>query len=173
MKSLTGVDLKRFLRDFRRANPPTRQVAAVLHSVAYPYNVGSIFRLADGARMSELVLTGISPTPPHPTIDKVGRYKAKNVAWRYESDPLTAIRQFRAEGYRAVALELVDTATPYFRHSYTDRTCLIVGNEDHGVTKAVLNVCDEAVFVPMYGKGRSLNVHTALAIVTYHILHSW
>jgi tRNA G18 (ribose-2'-O)-methylase SpoU len=26
--------------------------------------------------------------------------------------------------------------------------------------------------VPMYGKGRSLNVHTALAIVVYHVLHS-
>jgi tRNA (guanosine-2'-O-)-methyltransferase len=47
-----------------------------------------------------------------------------------------------------------------------------VGNEDHGVTKAVLNVCDEAVFVPMYGKGRSLNVNTALAIVVYHILQA-
>jgi len=171
MKSLTGVELKRFLRDYRRNNLPQRQVAAVLHSVAYPYNVGSIFRMADGARMSELVLTGITPRPPHPTIDKVGRYKARNVAWRYEPDPIVAIEQLKAEGYRAVALELVDTATPYHRHPYTERTCLVVGNEDHGVTKAVLNVCDEAVFVPMYGKGRSLNVHTALSIVTYHILH--
>ncbi|MGD8857294.1 MAG: TrmH family RNA methyltransferase [Chloroflexota bacterium] len=172
MKSLTGVELKRFLRDYRRSNPPTRQVAAVLHSVAYPYNVGSIFRLADGARMSELVLSGITPTPPHPTIDKVGRYKAKNVPWRYEPDPITAIEQLKAAGYCAVALELVDIAAPYQGHQYTERTCLVVGNEDHGITKAVLNVCDEAVFVPMYGKGRSLNVHTALAIVTYHILHS-
>jgi tRNA (guanosine-2'-O-)-methyltransferase len=172
VKSLTGVELKRFLRDYRRSNPPTRQVAAVLHSVAYPYNVGSIFRLADGARMSELVLSGITPTPPHPTIDKVGRYKAKNVPWRYEPDPITAIEQLKAAGYCAVALELVDIAAPYQGHQYTERTCLVVGNEDHGITKAVLNVCDEAVFVPMYGKGRSLNVHTALAIVTYHILHS-
>lgn len=172
MKSLTGVELKRFLRDFRRNNPPRRRVAAVLHSVAYPYNVGSIIRLADGARMSELILTGITPTPPHPTIDKVGRYKAKNVAWRYEPDPETAIRQLKDAGYHAVALELVDTAVPYHRYQYPERTCLVVGNEDHGVTKAVLSVCDEAVFVPMYGKGRSLNVHTALAIVTYHILHS-
>jgi len=27
------------------------------------------------------------------------------------------------------------------------------------------------VFVPMYGKGRSLNVHVSLAVVGYHLLH--
>lgn len=172
MKPLTGVELKRFLRNYRRENPPPAQVAAILHSVAYPYNVGSIFRLADGAKMSELILTGITPTPPHPTIDKVGRHKARYVSWRYEADPTLAIEQVKREGYRTVALELVDSAVPYHRHRYAERTCLIVGNEDHGITKAVLSVCDEAVFVPMYGKGRSLNVHAALAIVTYHILHS-
>ena len=172
MKPLNGVELKRFLRQYKRNNTPARQVAALLHSVAYPYNVGGIFRLADGAKLSELVLSGITPTPPHPTIDKVGRYKANNVRWRYEPDAVTAIEQLKVDGYRAIALELVDTAVPYHRHSYPERSCLIVGNEDHGVTKAVLNVCDEAVFVPMYGKGRSLNVHTALAIVVYHILHA-
>ena len=82
MKALSGVELKRFLRQYRRTNPPPRQVAAVLHSVAYPYNVGAIFRLADGAKMSELILCGITPEPPHPTIDKVGRHKARNVPWK-------------------------------------------------------------------------------------------
>lgn len=172
MKPLIGVELKRFLRDYRRDNRPERQVAAVLQSVAYPYNVGSIFRLADGANLAELVLCGITPTPPHPTIDKVGRYKAKNVRWRYESDAVTAIESLKADGYRAIALELTDRAVPYHRYDYPVSTCLIVGNEDHGVTKAALSACDDAVFVPMYGKGRSLNVHAALAVVIYHILHS-
>jgi 23S rRNA (guanosine2251-2'-O)-methyltransferase len=60
---------------------------------------------------------------------------------------------------------------PYHRCEYAERTCLVVGHEDHGLTKGTLAVCDAAVFLPMYGKGRSLNVHTALAIVVYHILH--
>ena len=46
-----------------------------------------------------------------------------------------------------------------------------MGHEDHGVTRATLAVCDAAVFVPMYGKGLSLNVHVALAVVLYHIRH--
>lgn len=172
MKPLIGTDLKRFLRDYKRQHPLERKLAALLQSVEYPVNVGSIFRLADGAGMSELILTGITPTPPHPTIDKVGRFKSQRVPWHYEKDPVAAVNQLKAEGYHVVAVELSDTAVPYHQYQYPKNTCLVVGHEDHGVTKATLAVCDGAVFLPMYGKGQSLNVHIALSIVSYHVLHS-
>lgn len=171
MKPLIGTDLKRFLRDYKRAHRPTRQVAALLQSVEYPVNVGSIFRMADAAGVAELVLTGITPTPPHPTIDKVGRGKSNNVPWRYEADAADAVRQLKGDGYHVVAVELTSNALPYHTYDYPARTCLVVGHEDHGVTRATLKTCDAAVFIPMYGKGRSMNVHVALSIVVFHVLH--
>lgn len=143
----------------------------MLQSVEYPANVGSIFRLADGAGVSEMVLTGITPTPPHPTIEKIGRSKSNNVNWHYERDPLVAGASLKAEGYQLIALELVSEAIPYHLNFYPQKTCLIVGHEDHGLTRNMLSICDSAVFIPMYGKGRSHNVHAALAIVLYHALH--
>lgn len=172
MKPLIGTDLKRFLRDYKRANQPAVDLVALLQSIEYPANVGSIFRAADGAGVTELVLTGITPTPPHPTIDKVGRFKSLRIPWRYEVDPVTAVAGLKAQGYQVVAVELTDTAVPYHQFTYSHKTCLVVGHEDHGVTKATLAACDAAVFLPMYGKGRSLNVHVALSIVLYHILHN-
>lgn len=171
MKPLIGTALKRFLRNYKRQHRPPTNLVALLQSVEYPANVGSIFRLADGAGLTELILTGITPTPPNPTIEKVGRYKSLRVPWRYESDPLVAIAGLREQGYQIVAVELTDDATPYHQFDYANKICLIVGHEDHGVTKATLATCDAAVFLPMYGKGLSLNVHVALSIVTYHILH--
>lgn len=171
MKPLIGTDLKRFLRDYKRQHRPEKQVAALLQSVEYPVNVGSIFRMADAAGVGELVLTGITPTPPNPTIEKVGRGKTKNVPWRYEDDPVVAARQLKKDGYRLVAVELAQNAVPYHEYDYPQRTCLVVGHEDHGVTKATLSVCDAAVFIPMYGKGRSMNVHVALSVVLFHVLH--
>lgn len=171
MKPLIGTALKRFLRDYRRQHPVERDVVALLQSVEYPANVGSAFRVADAAAVAELVLTGITPTPPHPTIDKVGRFKSLKVPWRYEKDPVAAINGLKDGGYHIVAVELADTAVPYQQFTYPQKTCLVVGHEDHGVTKATLAACDTAVFLPMYGKGRSLNVHVALSIVLYHLRH--
>lgn len=172
MKLLIGTDLKRFLRDYRRENRPASEVVGLLQSVEYPANVGSMFRVADGAGLQELVLTGITPTPPNPTIEKVARFKNLRVPWRYEKDPVTAVQQLKEDGYHIVAVELADGAVPYHQFVYPEKVCLVVGHEDHGVTKAVLQVCDTAVFLPMYGKGRSLNVHVAFSIVAYHILHA-
>ncbi len=171
MKPLVGTNLKRFHRAYKRTHAPEYQLAAILQSVEYPANVGSCFRVADGAGMEELLLTGITPTPPHPTIDKIGRFKSQRVPWRHQKDPLQAVAMMKEEGYRVVALEISDTAVPYHTYPYPQKTCLVLGHEDHGVTKATLNVCDAAVFLPMYGKGLSLNVHVALSIVVYHILH--
>ena len=169
MKALIGTNLKRFLRDYKRKHRPQHDIVLLLQSVEYPANVGSIFRVADGVGATEMVLTGITPTPPHPTIDKVGRFKSAKVPWRYEKDPLEAMAALKAEGYTMVAVELTKTAVSYHTATYPQKTCLIVGHEDHGVTKATLAECDTAVFIPMYGKGRSLNVHVALALVAYQV----
>ena len=171
MKPLSGTELKRFLRDYKRLNRPQREITALLHSVEYPYNVGAIFRLADGVGVTKLVLSGITPTPPNPTIAKVGRSKDRNVLWFYEQDPERPISDLREEGNRIIAVELTAEAVPYDEYDYPEKSCLVFGNEDHGVTKAVLARCDGAVFIPMYGKGRSLNVSAAFGIVAYHIRH--
>ncbi len=172
MKPLIGTDLKRFLRDYRREFRPNLDLTFLLQSVEYPYNVGAIFRLADGVGVTELLLTGITPTPPHPTVEKIGRYKHHQLPWRYVQDPLEALRQLKAQAYHILAVELVDDAQPYHQYPYPAKTCLVVGHEDHGLTKATLALCDAAVFVPMYGKGQSHNVATSLAIVAYHALHA-
>ena len=172
MKPLIGTDLKRFVRDYRRAHPLSRELVVLLQSVEYPANVGSAFRIADAVHVNELILTGITPTPPNPAIDKVARYKSLRVPWRYEADPAVAIEQLKADGYQIVAVELTETAVPYFEFNFAPKVCLVVGHEDHGVTRATLELCDAAVFIPMYGKGLSLNVHVALGVVVYHVLHS-
>lgn len=170
MKQLRGTPLKRFLRKLPPPPMPT-DLVMVCQSVAYPVNVGSIFRIADALDVKEVLLTGITPTPPHPTISKVGRSKDRRVPWRYLDRPETALEELRAEGYWIAALEITGDCRPYYAVDYPQRVALVVGNEDHGVTRACLALCSAAVYVPMYGKGKSLNVHVSLAVVGYHILH--
>jgi tRNA G18 (ribose-2'-O)-methylase SpoU len=169
MKQLRGTPLKRFLRSLPPPSP--LDLVVVCQSVGYPVNVGSIFRIADALDATEVLLTGITPTPPHPTISKVGRGKDRQVAWRTFDRPEAALEELRARGYWIAALEIAAESVPYYAVDYPHKVALVLGNEDHGVTKSCLALCDAALFVPMYGKGKSLNVHIALAVVGYHILH--
>ncbi|MGD8397435.1 MAG: TrmH family RNA methyltransferase [Anaerolineae bacterium] len=170
MKQLRGTPLKRFLRKLPPP-PSTVDLVVVCQSVAYPVNVGSIFRIADALDVTEVVLSGITPTPPHPTISKVGRGKDRRVPWRYVEQPEAALAALKEAGYWLGALEITERCDPYYDVDYPHRIALVLGNEDHGVTRACLALCDTALFVPMYGKGKSLNVHVSLAVVGYHILH--
>lgn len=170
MKQLRGTPLKRFLRVLPPPPSPT-ELVIVCQSVAYPVNVGSIFRIADALDAAEVVLTGITPTPPHPTIRKVGRDKDARVPWRYVDRAETALSELRANGFWIAALEVTEDSQPYYLVDYPPRVALVLGNEDHGVTRACLALCDAAILVPMYGQGKSLNVHVALAVVGYHLLH--
>jgi tRNA (guanosine-2'-O-)-methyltransferase len=170
MKPLRGTPLKRFLRSL--PSPPSpHEVVVVCQSVAYPVNVGSIFRIADALDVREVVLAGITPTPPHPTISKVGRDKDRRVPWRYVKRPEDALQDLLQEGFWLAALEITDNCQPYYAIDYPQRLALVLGNEDHGVTRACLALCNAAIYVPMYGRGRSLNVHVSLAVVAYHLLH--
>jgi 23S rRNA (guanosine2251-2'-O)-methyltransferase len=168
MKQLRMTDQKRLYRQFKY---PHLELVFILQSLAKEVNVGSAFRIADACRVREMFLTGITPTPTSPTLRKASRGKEKVVPWTYLDDPQEIIPELKAEGFLTCAIEITDASLPYYQLDYPDKVCLVVGNEDHGVTRQTLALCDKAVFIPMYGKGRSLNVHVALAVVAFHILY--
>lgn len=156
----------------RAVDRPRVKLTILLQDVEDPVNVGSAFRIADAAKAEELVLTGISAQPPHPLITKVGRNKDKRVKYRYQQDVEAAMVALKADGWTLCAVEITPDAEPYYAVEWPEKTCIVVGHEDHGVTKKALAHCDRKIFIPMYGKGASLNVHVALAIVAFHALHA-
>ena len=162
------TEMKRFMR----AQPkPRHALAFLLANVEDPVNVGSAFRIADACR-AELRLAGITARPPHKLISKVGRGKDTRVPWQASDDVVSAVEKVQADGYRVLAVEITEDAQPYHRIAYPERVCLMVGHEDHGVPKKALAAADGAIFIPMYGKGASLNVHVALAVAAFQVLHS-
>ena len=163
------TEIKRFMRKLER---PDRAVMFVLQDVEDPVNVGAAFRIADACRAQSVVLTGITAKPPHRLITRVGRNKHRRVPWHFVADSATALEEAAGEGYLRLALEITPDAVPYHQRSYPERVCLVVGHEDHGVTQHTLAQTDGAVFVPMYGKGASLNVHVALGVTAFHVLHA-
>lgn len=169
MKQLTGKALTDFLRQVKR---PEIDLAFVLQDVEDPVNVGAAFRIADACGARELILSGVSPCPPDSTIAGVGRGTHRRVPWRHSKYASEAIDHLKEQGYLSCAVEVASGAVPYYEVAYPAKVCLVLGNEGFGVNRHTLAACDRAIYIPMYGKIKSLNVHVALSIIAFHILHS-
>ena len=170
MRSLKKVETKRLFEGAARDYPPQVELAFLLQSLEDPLNVWSLFRVADACGAKELVFTGTTPTPPHDEIERTGRGHERRIEWRRIPRLEDALTTLKEEGYHLVALETARGATCYLEYEYPEKVCLVLGNESKGVYPATLSQCDGAVYIPMYGKGPSMNVHVAGALVAYRAL---
>ncbi|MEE2831368.1 MAG: TrmH family RNA methyltransferase [Candidatus Latescibacterota bacterium] len=170
MLPLRKVEIRRLFEKAARDFPPQAEVAFLLQSLEDPRNVGSLFRVADAVGARELVFTGKTPIPPHDEIDRTSRGHDRRVPWRRIADTHEAVAALKEEGYQVVALETARGTRPFLDFAWGDKVCLVLGNESNGVYAATLGQCDGAVFVPMYGKGPSMNVHVAAALVAYQVI---
>ncbi|CAN0014024.1 unnamed protein product [Ectocarpus sp. 12 AP-2014] len=92
-------------------------VALVCDNVRSAYNVGSIFRSADTARVAEVITCGFTPHPGGHGEDKVrktGFGSVDAVAHRHFEDPSEAVRSLKAAGAFVCALETTDNASSLF-----------------------------------------------------------
>ncbi|HEX9007056.1 MAG TPA: TrmH family RNA methyltransferase, partial [Bacteroidota bacterium] len=76
----------------------------MLDNIRSLYNVGSMFRTADGAMLQELYLAGYTPHPPRKEIEKTALGATRSVPWRHFPDPRDAIRAARGGGARIYIL---------------------------------------------------------------------
>lgn len=128
------------------------------------WNVGSMFRTADAFGVEELILTGITGTPPRREITKTALGAENSVRWTYRADPLAALADLRAAGFVPVALEVAETAVDVNSFPWPGRVALVVGNEVVGVSSPVLEACEHHVRIPMRGVKESLNVAVAFGV---------
>lgn len=146
-------------------------ITVMLDSVRSLYNVGTIFRTCDSAFIQELVLTGFTPYPPRKEIEKTALGATESVMWRYEKDIVKAINFQKTKGEKIIAVELTNTKKTYCSLEKKDfPICLILGNELVGIDDKVLELCDDAIEIPMFGIKHSLNVGVAAGIVIYEAI---
>jgi tRNA G18 (ribose-2'-O)-methylase SpoU len=146
----------------------------LLDNIRSLYNVGSIFRSCDGARISRLILCGYTPHPPRREIEKTALGATQSVPWEYVKEPLAAIASLKSQGIRLCVLEQADGSRPYYtltRDLFP--LCLVVGNEITGVSERIMQEADLSVEIPMFGVKQSLNAAVALGIGLYELVRIW
>lgn len=138
------------------------------------YNVGAMFRTADGAGVTKLFLVGVTPNP----IDRFGRpvleiHKTAlgaelEIPWESTDDILGLIKKLQSEGVSVVAVEQASKSVSLTDFIVPVSVAYIMGSETEGLPEEVIEAVDAVVEIPMQGKKESLNVSVAAGIVLYH-----
>lgn len=79
------------------------------------------------------------------------------------------IKMLQNEGYSVVAATEKSRKLLYDT-DFTRPTAIVLGNEERGVSKEVLKLCDEQLAIPMIGHIESLNVSAAAAVMLFEVV---
>ena len=145
-------------------------LVVVLDGVRSLYNVGSVFRTSDAFRVAEVVLCGITATPPNAEIHKTALGAEDSVAWTYFADTMEAVAYLRSEGYTLLAIEQCEGSIPLqdFKPEAAKKYAVVLGNEVKGVQQQVVDACDGCIEIPQFGTKHSMNVSVTAGIIIWH-----
>lgn len=168
MRKLKITEMVRLsVEQFREAEK--LPLIVVLDDVRSMHNVGSVLRTADAFRVEEVVLCGITGTPPHPEIHKTALGAEESVGWRHTATALEAVNELRQRGYTVLSVEQVTESImlPTFRAERGKHYAVVLGNEVKGVHQEVVDASDGCLEIPQIGTKHSLNVSVTAGIVIY------
>ena len=144
-------------------------LTVVLDDIRSQHNIGSVLRTCDAFRIENVLLCGITATPPTAEIHKTALGAEDSVRWEHYDSAAEAVRSLKASGHVVLAVEQCEGSTMLQRLKLNggDKYAIVLGNEVKGVQQEVVDLCDGCVEIPQFGTKHSLNVSVAAGIVLW------
>jgi len=146
------------------------EIHIILDNIRSAFNVGSIFRSADGAgSVKKIYLCGMTTDIDNPKLDKTALGATEMIPSEHYDETIEAIEEIRELGIPIYAIELTEDAQHFQKIRYPSKVALLFGHEKKGVGDEILRKVDKKVYIPMRGLKESLNVANCTSIMLYEI----
>ena len=169
MKKLKNKDLQRInIEEFK--NIEKTPITIVLDNIRSALNVGSVFRTSDAFLIENIILCGITATPPNKEIRKAALGASDSVNWEFEEDTINAVSKLKNKGYHIMGIEQAEKSSKLNNFTLPNKPiAIIMGNEVKGVAQNVIDICDEVMEIPQFGTKHSLNIAVTTGIVVWEL----
>ena len=168
------MDNNQLTHDNHRNKSVTTEIILACDHVKGPANIGAIFRLADAFQVSEIIFCGSEIDVTSNRLKKTARNTQAMVRFHESESLLKTLEELHTKEYTSIALEITAKSTPIraFTNTASKNLVLIIGDENYGVSDAVLDMVAHTLHIPMYGANSSMNVAQATAIALYELRSS-
>lgn len=160
-------------QDRKNKNRQTIPLHIALDNWRSAFNVGSLFRTADGLGVEHLHLLGYTATPENPAVQKTALGSHHVVAWNSSGKTPEELKNLKTRGFRLIAFETSPQAKNLEAPFVAEKTVFLFGNERFGLNSEDLKTCDEVRIIPMSGVKNSLNVSVCAALAIYEWKKQW
>lgn len=162
-KSSTQISENRFFisTEDKETGQAFLPITIYLDHLRAAQNVGSILRTIEAFRLGKVAFSENMCRMDHPQVVKCSMGTSN---WlEYVETPLKDLPR------PIIGVETVATAPHYFDFAFPDSFTLAVGNEEYGLSDEVIQLADQVVQIPLYGRKNSINVACAFAIIAAEI----
>lgn len=149
----------------KKAVDYTQDIIVALDDIQDPGNLGTILRTIDSCGLKQILVSKGTVDAYNPKVVRstMGAIFRINII---ECEDLSkAIREARKHHFKLQVTSL-DSEKTIYDVDYKKKV-IVIGNEANGVSKAIQDMADEKIKIPMIGKTESLNASVAAGIVLY------
>ena len=146
----------------------------IAESLRDPGNMGTIMRSCAALGIDRLIVSSDSAEIYNPKVVRGAMgalFHLPTITVDIDDMP-ACISVLRSSGRRVFAAALCEGAAKVGEISLKNGDCFVIGNEGHGLSRAVIEACDQAAIIPMREGNESLNAAAAAAICIWETVRA-
>ncbi|HQO10409.1 MAG TPA: TrmH family RNA methyltransferase [Clostridiales bacterium] len=157
---ITGSDSLKPKRESTKA-------VVILENLRSAFNTGSIIRTCECFGAEKLILYGITPGIDNMRTIKTAKGAHEHLNIERSSSVENTVNELKISGYVIIGAETGKGSTDLRNCKFINRTALIFGNEEIGLSRKTIDLCDQIVSIEMRGTKNSLNVSNAVSVFLF------
>ena len=162
-KSSSGFNLDLYLQT---ENDP---FIVIFDSLQDPRNLGSCIRTANAAGASLIIKKKSNSCEISPLVHKTASGGLQGISLLETNNLLSIIKKLQNNNIRVIGTADSGTKSIYDLDEISMGSAVIIGAEGEGISKLLLDECDDVCSIPIYGSVECLNVSVATGITLYQI----
>ena len=161
MKQLTHYDIENNQKQF--------PITIVCDAIRTPENIGMCFRISESFGVDKIYFHENSPSLENRKVIKTARNTINQIEHNFYDNFEELIQELKAVGNTIIGIEITDKSINIqdFNFKNHEKIVLLLGSERNGIEN--INLVDETIAIPMYGRNSSMNVIHSLAISLYEV----
>lgn len=147
----------------------TASVEVLVENLRDPHNGAAVLRTAEGLGIQ--TVHAVEAYDPFRYGSGVTKNADQWLSVRRYGHVIDAVEAVRARGMTLVATCLDDDAVPIDEVDFPamGKVCVMLGNEERGLSQALRDAADVKVFVPMVGFSQSFNISVTAGMFLFHL----